>query len=713
MRGQRPNQCQTYSSKEAAVVLRRLAVVRNHLDASSGGSSLAPGGRPFSQQGAHDLATSDCCGIIAFVGKEKDPAANYLLEGLKILEPRGYDSAGMTTVSAQGGLITTKFASLTTSDAIQRLQQHVGVHEGHRSGIAHTRWATHGARTDVNAHPHHDQRDRIAVVHNGVILNAAQLKQELMEKHGIKFVSETDTEVISQLIGLYVSEGHSLLEAVNKTQDRLEGTWGLAIIDRDNPGQIIGAKKGSPLLVGIGDGKMFIASESSAFSKYTKEFVDLEDGEVAVITADSHSLDRSRIKRAHQEQIELSPAPWPHWTIKEIMEQPAAIARALNYGGRILDESSTKLGGLEANKDTLSGIDHLIIAACGTSYFAGMAGAHLMRSLHSFKTVQVMDASEMVEECLPKANSGLLVITQSGETKDVHRALELARSLDIPCLAVVNAVGSLIAREAHCGVYLNAGRENAVASTKAFTSQVTVLALIAVWFAQVRQNGDKQKRKLVVEALHRLATNVGMVLNQGSNHHNNRTTIVNKHDIINNHNAAAISEDIRGVRWQCQQIARSLVESQTNHLFVLGKGAALPIALEGALKIKEISYVHAEGYPGGALKHGPYALIEPGTPIILIVLNDRHAAFMKTVAEEVKSRGARLIIITNAPDLFHQHGEQLVSDEERDLIVIPSNGPLSCLLAVLPLQLLAYEMAVLKGINPDRPRNLAKSVTVD
>jgi len=300
-----------------------------------------------------------------------------------------------------------------------------------------------------------------------------------------------------------------------------------------------------------------------------------------------------------------------------------------------------------------------------------------MRWLNSFQSVQVMDDAEVTEEDLPSEGGGMLVISQSGETKDVHRALMMACTNDIPVFSVVNAVGSLIARTSTCGVYLNAGRENAVASTKAFTCQVTFLALIAVWFSQIRSSSDRQKRKAVIEALHRLPTNVGMTL--------------------------------RSLHVQCKQIAsklQSIAVAKGEHIFVLGKGAALPIALEGALKIKEISYIHAEGYPGGALKHGPYALIDKGTPIILIVLEGPHASKMKIVAEEVRAREAYILVITNVPNMFKP-------DEMCDVITVPSNGPLTNILTVLPLQLIAYELALLRKVDPDRPRHLAKAVTVD
>jgi len=438
---------------------------------------------------------------------------------------------------------------------------------------------------------------------------------------------------------------------------------------KDHPDQIIAMRNGSPMCVGIGQGRMFIASEPGAFSRHTKEFISLENGEIAVLRSDGHSLDISRVEKAAEELIHLSPAPFPHWTIKEIMEQPMSISRALNYGGRIFDDVRVKLGGLEDAKDMLLPIHHLIITGCGTSYFAGQFGAKVMRFLNTFDTVQAVDSAEVGLDALPRSAGGVCLISQSGETKDVHRVLNLTEEQDMPRFSVVNAVGSLIARSTNCGVYLNAGREHAVASTKAFTSQVTVLSLIALWFAQHR-NVDETKRRQLIDALHRLPTNIGMALR---------------------------------CRDQCRAVAQKLAKAP--HCFILGKGFSEPIAYEGALKIKEITYMHAEGYSGGALKHGPFALIEEGTPIILIILDDQHAQLMRIAAEEVRARGAYTIVITNAPSLAKKIAH--------DTIIIPSNGILTSLLATIPLQLIAYELSVLKGIDPDKPRNLAKSVTVD
>jgi glutamine---fructose-6-phosphate transaminase (isomerizing) len=608
------------------------------------------------------------CGIIGFVGNED--CVNYLLDGLSILENRGYDSAGVATLGSEGLMVVSKYASKSASsaDAISRLREEAVRHIGHGTGIGHTRWATHGAKTDANAHPHTDAKKRVSVVHNGVIENYADLKKNLVEK-GISFTSETDTEVIAQLIGSALDEGMDVQSAVKHTLQQLEGTWGLAVLSPLLPQAIIVAKNGSPLCIGIAEGKAFVASEPAAFGMITRDFISLENGEMAVVRPDRSGLDLTRLEKAPEDKIATSPAPHPHWTIKEILEQPEAVHRTLNYGARLAGEDAVKLGGLDQHAEELLTIDHLVIAACGTSYHAGLYGAMAMRAMKAFTTVQVVDASEITLHHFPAEGAGLLVLSQSGETKDTHRAVVLAQNLGVPVFSVINAVGSLIARTTKCGVYLNAGREHAVASTKAFVTQVTALEMIAVWFAE-RRGKELSRRRATVDGLRRLPTNMQIALQTRSG---------------------------------CEEIARHLLDA--DHAFILGKGPGESIAREGALKIKEITYMHAEGYPGGALKHGPFALITEGTPVVLVILDDAHGNLMRTAAEEVRARGAYTIVITDNMTLAEG-----VAD---DVICIPHDGSLTALLATIPLQMIAYELAVLKGLNPDKPRNLAKAVTVD
>lgn len=433
------------------------------------------------------------------------------------------------------------------------------------------------------------------------------------------------------------------------------------------------------MVIGLGQGRTYIASETSAFSRYTKNYIAMKDGEIGVVrSSDNTNLDISRVETAPEYNVLLSPDPYPHFTIKECLEQPEAIARALSYGAR-LNGKRVVLGGLDKNVDLMATIHNMLLTGCGTSRHAAEFGAKLMRDLDCFDTVGVLDAAEVRRSDIPR-HGGLLAVSQSGETKDVHRAVKIGEERGVPCMSVVNNVGSLIARSTGLGVYLNAGREHAVASTKAFTTQVTVLTLIALWFRQAKEDRNHLPelalRRELLEALQRLPISFGMGL---------RT------------------------RDHCKRIAAALQTAES--MFVLGKGYGEPIALEGALKIKEMCYVHAEGYSGGALKHGPFALIEGAegrhgqTPVVAIILDDEHAAHMRTAAEEVRARGAKVFVITDNP--------KLALGIDSDPVIIPNNGPLTALIAVLPLQLIAYELAVLKGINPDAPRNLAKAVTTD
>uniref|UniRef100_A0A0G4HC19 Glutamine--fructose-6-phosphate aminotransferase [isomerizing] n=1 Tax=Chromera velia CCMP2878 TaxID=1169474 RepID=A0A0G4HC19_9ALVE len=619
---------------------------------------------------------ADCCGIVGYMGHQE--AQPILMDGIKILQNRGYDSAGMATLSADGRIISCKFASKSgTADSVSILESNSRKTNQHSTlGIAHTRWATHGAKTDENAHPHCDYKNRIALVHNGTIENYAPLKKRLQEE-GAQFHSQTDTEVIANLIGSYLDKGLGFEQSVAEAIGELTGTWGLCIVHKDHPDKMVVARNGSPLLVAAYDDQVFVASESSALARNVNQYVTLKDGEMAVVTRAGidHLVGTRPMQKIHKERVQVSPDPYPHWTLKEIHEQPKSLARALNYGGRIQPPANrVRLGGMDTSKDSFLKVQNLVIAACGTSMYAGIYGQLLMQWLGCLDVVRVIDASECDMNCFPKTGGGLLLLSQSGETLDVIRAAALAEQANVKTFSVVNVVGSALAQKTGCGVYLNAGREVAVASTKAFTSQVTVLTLIAAWFAQMHaESSHMDRRAQLMDSVHRLPVYAGMTVH-------------------------------------CEEQALRLAERIKNAstMFVLGKGFAWPVALEGALKIKEISYIHAEGFPGGALKHGPFALIDEKarTPVILIVLSDEHTALMRNAAEQVKARGAHLIVITDNAELV----SDLVSPE--DIFVIPSNGPLTALLAAIPLQLLAYHLAVLKGNNPDYPRGLAKTVTV-
>jgi len=633
--------------------------------------------------------TTECCGIVGVIGTKNYDARDFLLEGLTVLKNRGYDSAGIATISHSSGPLTiTKYASDgDNADGIKLVTERSLKSAGHSVGIAHTRWATHGGKTDENAHPHTDSTGKVAVVHNGTINNANPLRKELINL-GHTFTSQTDTEVIAKLIGHYrdtMGKTATIQSVTEMALSRCEGTWGLCVLCSDSPDELIVACNGSPMVIGLSDDRTFVASETSAFNRHTKNFISMKDGEIGVLKADgTTSLDLSRKQLAPDQDILLSPDPFPHWTLKELTEQPEAVGRSLGFGGR-LSPDRVLLGGLDAQMEKLSKIRFMTLSACGTSLHAAKYAERLMKKLGSFQIVTASDAAETGPRDFPRTadpkETGLIVVSQSGETKDVARVLSAAIDGGVTVMSVVNAVGSMIARTTKLGVYCQAGRENAVASTKAFTTQVTVLALIALWFQQLRDDKELtvgvHEATRLREALMRLPISLGMAM--------------------------------KG-RDKCREIAKRLDSKE--HLFVLGKGYGEPVALEGALKIKEMCYLHAEGYSGGALKHGPFALIENdvtgkfgATPIILLILDDEHAQHMRTCAEEVKARGAELIVITDKAEL----AEGLCEDP----LVVPHNGPLTALGAVIPLQLIAYELALIRGINPDTPRNLAKAVTVD
>ncbi|KAL7529562.1 hypothetical protein ACHAXR_003030, partial [Thalassiosira sp. AJA248-18] len=536
---------------------------------------------------------------------------------------------------------------------------------------------------DRNAHPHVDATGKVAVCHNGSIFNKQDLRKEL-KGLGYKFEGQTDTEVIAKLIGHYYDNGKTDIRvATEKAMKRCKGTWGLVVMCSDLPEELVVTSHGSPLYIGVGDNGTFVASNPSAFKGYSRNFIKLDDREVATITVDGRNLDLTKEITAEEDEEEVSPAPYPHWFIKEVMEQPQAIGRALCFGGRLFLDKAT-LGGLDTKYEDLKDIDSLSVVGCGSSFNAATYGVKLLRHAGVLASVNAMDANSTEESDFrnlsDRQKSGLLVLSQSGETKDVIDVVQLAMRRNVPAISIVNGVGSTIANMTKCGIYTNAGDEFASPSTKSFTTQVVCLALVAMWFRQMKnqEKGLTKSNEMnsLAEALQRLPITFGMLM---------RTQSV------------------------CKKAAKKLMSKE--HCFVLGKGFGEPIAMEGALKLKEVGYLHAEGYSGGALKHGPFAMIEDdqgkqgSTPIIMIVLDDMHAHHMRTACEEVKARGAELIIITD--------NKKLADGLDEDPIIIPSNGPLTALGAVVPLQMIAYELAMLKDNNPDAPRHLLKSYSLD
>jgi glucosamine--fructose-6-phosphate aminotransferase (isomerizing) len=442
------------------------------------------------------------CGIVAYLGK--DQCINYIINGLKQLLNRGYDSVGISYIENET-LNTVKYASTNAHNSLERVELEIADrHIASKCGIGHTRWATHGGKTDQNAHPHHDNLNRLAIVHNGIIENFKDLKHELMEK-GYNFISQTDTEVIAVLIGSYLDKGEPIESAIKFSIEQLVGTWALIVIHKDYPSKMWVTRNGSPLLLGFEDDCVMIASEQSAFNETIKSYIVLENHDLIEIINDegvikyNTNIHRYIIKeKSNSDPNTILKLEHQHWMLSEIMEQPDAIIRALNNGGRIDSNVSVKLGGLDSRKSDLLNINHLIILGCGTSYNAGLWSSDIYKSLDIFDTVVCYDGAEFNVKDVPKrGKTAVILLSQSGETRDLHRCIQLAKDYDLLTIGVVNVVDSQIARETTCGVYLNAGREYAVASTKSFTNQCIVLSMIAVWFSQNRGTKLEKRRKII------------------------------------------------------------------------------------------------------------------------------------------------------------------------------------------------------------------------
>jgi glucosamine--fructose-6-phosphate aminotransferase (isomerizing) len=608
------------------------------------------------------------CGIVGYLGTTKE-AIDAVLDGLTILQNRGYDSVGLSTI-VENKIQTNKHASTTTNNAIKLLRTTV---KPTRSTIAigHTRWATHGSKTDVNAHPHHDSRNRIAIVHNGIIENFQEIKYELVEA-GYVFRSSTDTEVISMLIGSLLDKGETILEAIKKSVDRLKGTWALVIIHKDYPNMLWAVRNGSPLLLGTNTQCVMVASEASAFHQYVNQYIVLKDNDVLQVQLENgqftynKSLSKYPKQTKSTEVVQTTPEPFPHWMIKEIREQPEAVLRAINNGARISSETTVKLGGLDLCRDLLVDSDHLILLGCGTSFHAGLWSLDLFKSLYIFDTISLYDGADFSAKDVPlKGKTAVVLLSQSGETKDLQRCIQTIQDKGLVSIGVVNVVDSFIARETNCGVYLNAGREVAVASTKSFTNQCVVLSLLAVWFSQNRGTCPEKRRKIIAD-LHQLPVQIGNTLSD-----------------TNEQKIRFLANSIRTKK----------------SMFLLGKGKEEAIAKEGALKLKEIARIHAEGYSTSALKHGPFGLLEPGMPVIVMDIGDKYREKTASSIQEIKARDAWIYLLCdNSEDSFFN---------------FESNTTFGGLLANVSLQWLSYEYAVLNGFSPDYPRNLAKVVSVE
>ena len=611
------------------------------------------------------------CGIVGYIGNKH--AADIIIKGLKRLEYRGYDSAGIAIQN--GDLIVQK-----DKGKVAMLEKLIAQHNVEGTvGIGHTRWATHGAPNQINAHPHKSESGNIALVHNGIIENYNTLKKELMNK-GRSFKSETDTEVIAQLIEeIYIQNAEiDFEEAVQLALQQVEGAYGIAILHKLEPGKIIVARKGSPLILGVGKGEMFIGSDASPIIEYTKKVIYLDEGEMAIVTKDSYevkTIDNIPLtKEVHELAMdieEIEKAGYPHFMLKEIFEQPRSIADCLR--GRVnLADNCVQLGGLTDVMDELMQANRIIIASCGTSWHSGLVGEYLFEHLAEIP-VEVEYASEFrYRDPLIGEGDVLIVISQSGETADTLAAVREAKSKGALVIGICNVVGSTIARETHAGVYTHAGPEIGVASTKAFTAQVAVLTMMAILMATKRGTITDERRFEILAELESIPGKVEEILKEADNF---------------------------------KQIA-DLFTYAPNFLY-LGRSYNFPVALEGALKLKEISYIHAEGYPAAEMKHGPIALIDDYMPVVFVAATDHTNDKMISNIEEVKARGGRIVSVTGPKN------SEVLDLSEFKFVIPETIDCLTPLLTSIPLQLLSYYIAVNRGCNVDQPRNLAKSVTVE
>jgi glucosamine--fructose-6-phosphate aminotransferase (isomerizing) len=607
------------------------------------------------------------CGIIGYVGyREAEPV---LVEGLRRLEYRGYDSSGVATLT--GSHLHVRKRAGRIADLVDHLSHEPAPG---RVGIGHTRWATHGAPTNRNAHPHVGGSGRLVVVHNGVIENYAALKSEL-QAQGVVFHSDTDTEVIAHLIDRHLNG--DLAAAVMHVLPLLKGTYGIAALSLDDPNVLVGARLGSPLVLGLNDNECFLASDATALAGYVEKVVYLDDHQVCVLSPDYwRILDRERVEvEASIHALEMTAndidaGDYEHFMLKEIYEQPEALENTLR--GRLDDvEGCAHFGGLNLDPQRLRQVERIILTACGTSYHAALVGEYLFEEFARIP-VEVEYASEFRYRNPPiDRNTIVLAITQSGETADTLAALRESKRKGHPTLALCNVVGSSIAREADGGVYLHAGPEVGVASTKAFTNQVAVLAMLALYFGRMRHLSSLQGLRMVEEL--------------------------------------QVMPDIIRRTLACHEHVKGIAEkyAHVRNMLYLGRQYHFPVALEGALKLKEISYIHAEGYPAAEMKHGPIALVDEETPTIFLI--QRGGVYDKVLSnlEEIKARGGPVIAVAT-------EGDEAAARRADDVIFVPDAPEyLQPLVSVVPLQLLAYHIALLRGCDVDKPRNLAKSVTVE
>ncbi len=609
------------------------------------------------------------CGIVGYIGHRE--AYPIIIDGLKRLEYRGYDSAGIAVMNG-------KLQVFKKQGKVSELENHIGDEKIHCTlGMGHTRWATHGEPNDTNAHPHWSPSGNFAIVHNGIIENYSALKEKLISL-GHEFHTGTDTEVLVQLIEyIYEKEDVSPEEAVRLALREVIGAYGIVVLCQDQPGKMIAARKSSPIVLGIGEDEYIIASDATPIIAYTKDVIYLNDNEMAILTREGHTIKNidnelldPYITRVEMELEELEKGGYDYFMLKEIFEQPKSIQESMR--GRINPkDNSVWLGGLVDMHEPLRKVNRVIMVACGTSWHAGLVGEYLFEEFARIP-VEVEYASEFrYRNPIINEDDLVIAISQSGETADTLAAVQIAKEKGALVLGVVNVVGSSIARETHAGVYIHCGPEIGVASTKAFTSQVTVLSLFAAFLAQLRGIPSRSLQPMVNELL-QIPEKVRKILEQ------NEKVI---------------------------EIARQFKDA-ANFLY-LGRGYNFPVALEGALKLKEISYIHAEGYPAAEMKHGPIALIDENMPVVFIATKDESYDKIVSNVDQVVSRKGRVISVVT-------EGDKTIRNISEFVIEIPETHPsLLPILTCIPLQLLSYHVALMRGCNVDQPRNLAKSVTVE
>ena len=610
------------------------------------------------------------CGIVGYIGSR--PAREIIISGLKRLEYRGYDSAGMALVNGETKIFKCK-------GRVKDLEEMVNSSNFDGTvGMGHTRWATHGEPNELNAHPQVSYKGNFIVVHNGIIENYARIKSHL-ESRGVQFSSQTDTEVLANLMEhLYLEGDLNAEQAITLALNRVEGAYGLVIICRQEPDKLFAAKKGSPLVIGVGDGENFIASDATPIVEHTQRVIYLNDDDLAIIKKDEMVLKTIRARKIEPEvkQIdlkigEIDKEGFSHFMLKEIFEQPRAIHDT--FRGRVLpDYTGVMLGGLHNVLETMASSERIIIVACGTSWHAGLLGEYLFEE-YTRIPVEVEYASEFrYRDPIIKKGDIVIAISQSGETADTLAAVRLAKEKGALVIGICNVVGSSIPRETDAGVYTHAGPEIGVASTKAFTTQVTVLAMMAFEIGYLKGTITPLLYKELITELVSIPGKIEKALQ---------------------------------VNEQALELARRIKD--THNALYLGRGYLFPVALEGALKLKEISYIHAEGYPAAEMKHGPIALIDENMPVVVVAVKDDTYEKIISNIQEIKARKGSVIAIVT-------EGDQIISNLADFVLEVPETLPsFSPLLAVIPLQLLSYHIAVLRGCDVDQPRNLAKSVTVE